>query len=85
MNGNYNFISNYVKGIKASEKRLELFEYLNHNINDNGFIFLQEKHLLSNDELKWKDDFRGPLIFYTEKTILVGRQSAIVEQKLLKR
>ena len=60
MNGNYNFISNNVKGIKASEKRLKLFEYLKNNINDNGFIFLQETHSLSNDELKWKDEFGGP-------------------------
>ena len=61
MNGNYNFISNNIKGIKASEKRLKLFEYLKNNINGNGFIFLQETHSLSNDELKWKDEFGGPL------------------------
>ena len=70
MNGNYNFISNNVKGIKASEKRLKLFEYLKNNINDNGFIFLQETHLLSNDELKWKDKFGGPLFFHTKKQFL---------------
>ena len=68
MNGNYNFISNNVKGIKASEKRLKLFEYLRNNINDNGFIFLQETHLLLNDELKWKDDFRRPLFFSQGKS-----------------
>ena len=54
MNGNYNFISNNVTGIKASEKQLKLFEYLKKNINDNGFIFLQKTHSLSNDELKRK-------------------------------
>ena len=84
MNGNYNVISNNVKGIKASEKRLKVFEYLKNNINDNGFIFLQETHSLSNDELKWKDEFGGPLFSHTEKAILVGWQSAIVEQKILK-
>ena len=84
MNGNYNFISNKVKGMKASEKRLKLFECLQNNINDNGFIFLQETHLLSNDELKWKDEFGGPLFFHTEKAILMGWQSAIVVQKILK-
>ena len=84
MNGNYNFISNNVKGIEASEKRLKLFEYLKNNINDNGIIFLQETHSLSNDELKWKDEFGGPLFFHTEKAILVGWQSAIVVQKILK-
>ena len=84
MNGNYNFISNNVNGIEASEKRLKLFEYLKKNINDNDFVFLQETHLLSNDELKWKDEFGGPLFFHTEKAILVGWQSAVVVQKILK-
>ena len=60
MNGNCNFISNNVKEIKASKKRLK---YLKSNINNNDFIFLQETHSSSNDEQKWKDDFRGPLIF----------------------
>ena len=83
INGNYNFILHSIKGIKASEKRLKFFEYLKNNINENGFIFLQETHLLSNDELKWKDEFGGPL-FHTEKAILVGWQSAIVVQKILK-
>ena len=79
MSGNYNFISNNIKGIKASEKRLKLFEYLRNNVNDNGFIFLQEIH-----SLKWKDEFGGPLFFHMEKAILVGWQSAIVVQKILK-
>ena len=84
MNGNYNFISNNVKGIKASEKRLKLLQYLKNNINDNGFIFLQETHSLSNDELKWKDEFGGPYFFHTEKVIPAGWRSAVVEQKILK-
>ena len=72
MNGNYNFISNNVKGIEASEKRLKLFEYLKNNINDNGIIFLQETHSLSNDELKWKEEFRGPLFFSHGKSNSCG-------------
>ena len=84
MNGNYEFISNNVKGIKTSEKRLKLFEYLKNNINDDGFIFLQETYSLSNDELKWKDDSGGPLFFHTEKAVFVGWESAIVVQKILK-
>ena len=52
MNGNYSVISNNVKGIKASEKGLELFEYLRNNVKSNGFIFLQETHSASNDEQK---------------------------------
>ena len=72
MNGSYNFISNDDKGIKVSEKRLKLFEYLKNNINDNGFIFLQETHSLSNDELKWKVEFGGPLFFTRKKQFLWG-------------
>ena len=83
MNGNYNFISNNVKGVKASEKRLKLFEYLRNNFSNNGFIFLQETHSSSKDEQNWKGDFMGPLFFFTRKVILMEWQSAIVEQKLL--
>ena len=38
---NCNFISNKVKGIQASKKRLKLFEYLKQNVNFNGFILFQ--------------------------------------------
>ena len=68
MNGNYNFISSNVKEIKASEKRLKLFQYLRNNINNNGFIFLQEIHSSSSDEQKWNEDFKGPLIFSHRKS-----------------
>ena len=67
MNSNYNFISNNVKGIKGSEKRLKFFEYLRNNINNNGIVFLQETHSSLKDEQKWKDGFKGPLFFHMEK------------------
>ena len=67
MNSNYNFISNNVQGIKTSEKLLKLFEYLKNNINNNGFVFLQETHSSLKDEQKWKDDFKGALFFFTWK------------------
>ena len=60
-----------IYGIKASEKRLKLFEYLRDNMNNNDFIFLQETHSLSNDEPQWKDDFGILNFFHTEKAILV--------------
>ena len=63
MNSNYSFISNNVKGIKASEKRLKLFEYLRNKINNNGFVFLQETYSSLKDEQKWIDNFKGPLFF----------------------
>ena len=72
MNSNFNFISNNVKGIKDSEKRLKLFEYLSNHINDNGFVFLQETHSLLKDKQKWKDDFKGPLFFSHGKSNSCG-------------
>ena len=72
MNGNYNFISNNVNGLKTSEKRLKLFTYLRNSINKNGFIFLQETHSWSNYEQKRKKDFRGPLFFSHRKSNSCG-------------
>ena len=65
MNGNYNFISNNVKGLKASEKRLKLFEYLKNNINDNGFIFLQETAYLW-DEKCYMTEFNDTRVSFSE-------------------
>ena len=81
MNGNYSVISNNVKGIKASEKGLELFEYLRNNIKSNGFIFLQETHSSSNDEQKWKDDFGAPLFFFTQKKQSLWRDNPVLSNK----
>ena len=69
---NYDFISNNVKGIQASKKRLKLFEYLKQNINFNGFILFQETHYSLNDEKQWKDEFNGPLFFSHSKANSCG-------------
>ena len=45
-----NFISDYVKGICSSQKRLKIFEYLKNNLHHNGFVFLQETHWLTQDK-----------------------------------
>ena len=58
-----NFIYNNVKGICSSEKRLKIFEYLKNNIHHNGFVFLQERHSLTQDQKKWEDDFKDLLFF----------------------
>ena len=66
-----NFISNNVKCIRSSEKRLKIFEYLKNNIHHNGFVFLQETQSLTQDEKKWKDDFKDRLFFHMVVQILV--------------
>ena len=44
MNNNiYCFLSNNVKGIKVSAKRLKIFKYLNSKANKNGIIFYKKR------------------------------------------
>ena len=59
-----NFISNNVKGFQSTNKRLKLIKYFKDKIVPNGFLFLQETHSTVNDEIKWKDDFKGK-VFYS--------------------
>ena len=70
------FISNNVKGIQTSQKRMKLFEYLKSYVATNGFVFLQETHSSIRDEKKWEDEFRGKLFFSHGKTnscgVLIG-------------
>ena len=77
---NYNFVSNNIKGIQVSKKRLKLFEYLKSNINFNSFMLFQETHSSLNDEKQWKDEFNGPLFFSHCKKILAVLQPDFVEK-----
>ena len=47
-----NFISNTVKDFQSNNKRLKIIKYFNDKIVSYGFLFLQEKHLTLNDEIK---------------------------------
>ena len=62
------FISNNVKGFQNSLKRLKIVNYLKENLSYNGFLFLQETHSSSKDEIKWKDEFKEELFFLHRKT-----------------
>ena len=68
MNREITFISNNVKEIQNSVKRIKLFEYLKSYVTGVGFIFLQEMHSCINDEIKWRDKFNGELFFSHGKT-----------------
>ena len=78
---NYNFVSNNIKGIQVSKKRLKLFEYLKSNINFNGFILFQETHSSLNDEKQWKDEFNGPLFFLTQQNKFLRRCNQVLWKK----
>ena len=41
---NLTFLTNNVKGLQASKKRIKLIEYFKSKLNHNGFLFLQETH-----------------------------------------
>ena len=66
-----NFISNNVKEIPSSVKRLKSFEYLKKNIHHNDFVFLQETHSFTQDKKKWKNDFKDPFFLLMVVQILV--------------
>ena len=59
MANKFNFISNNVKGFQSTNKRLKLCKYFKDKIVSNGFFVLQGTHSTVNDEIKWKDDFKG--------------------------
>ena len=65
---NFKFISNNVKGIQKSEKRIKIFEYLKNSISPNRFIFLQETHSSADEEKRWCDELNGSLHFSHGKT-----------------
>ena len=59
MTNNINFISNNVKRVQYTNKRLKLLKYLKHSIVSNGFSFLQETHSAPSGDINWKYDFKG--------------------------
>ena len=73
---NFNFLSNNVKELKSSKKRLKLFQYLKNKIIPKGILFLQVTHPSKVTEKIWSDKFNGNLFFPHGKTnscgVLVG-------------
>ena len=67
-----NFISNNVKGFQSTNKRLKLIKYFKDKIVSNGFLFVQETHSTVNDEIKWKDDFKGEVFYSNSKSNSCG-------------
>ena len=57
------FMSDNVKELQNSLKRIKIFEYLKKNLGSNGFLLLQETHSSLADEKKWADELEGPIFF----------------------
>ena len=82
------FVTNNVKGLQSSKKRLKLIEYLKNKLESNGVLFLQETHSISNDENAWADDFKGQVFFShgtsNSRGVLIaylGSKSFVVKNK----
>ena len=58
-NKSLSFITNNVKGIQSSIKRLKLIQYFKDKIGSTGVLFLQETHFNSKIEQKLIEDFKG--------------------------
>ena len=66
---NVNFLTNNVKGLQSSKKRVKMFEYFKNKIVHRDILFLQEKHSSIDTEKQWNDEFKGQLYFSHGKTI----------------
>ena len=77
-------MTNNVKGLQSSEKRVKLIEYFRSKLKHNGFLFLQETHSTIKNENTRVNDFNrqafishgtsnsyGVLISYLDKTSFV--------------
>ena len=63
------FLSNNVKGIKASEKRLKLFEDFRNLSTPARFVFLQQTHCSVNVQKNGTMIFKDNCFFHTVKQI----------------
>ena len=68
----FNFISNNVKGLKLTKKRIKLFKYFKSKLAPSGVLFAQENHSIREIEQKWKDELNGPIFFLNGKSSSCG-------------
>ena len=74
---NFNFLSNNLKGLQSSKKRLKLLNFLKYKIGPKGILFLQETHSSVETEKKWIDDFKDKIYYSHGKTNSCGVLIAI--------
>ena len=69
---NFNFLTNNVKGLQSSKKRIKMFEYFKSKMVPHGILFLQETHSSIDNEKQWNDEFKGQIYFSHGKTNSCG-------------
>ena len=72
-----------MKGFQSTNKRLKLIKYFKDKIVSNGFLFVQETHSTVNDEIKWKDDFKGEVFYSHGKSNSCGVLICFIGSKRL--
>ena len=68
-NRKLNFISNDVKGLQNSTKRIKIFEYLKNKVTSDCFIFLQETHSDKDSKKGGSTNLKGNFFSQMEKRI----------------
>ena len=70
-NNSLSFVTNNIKGIQSSKKRLKLMHYFKDKIESTGVLFLQETHSNSKVEQRLKEDLKVQFFLLTGSQILV--------------
>ena len=74
---NFNFLTNNVKGLQSTKKRLKWFGFLKNKIGPTGILFLHETYSSVETERKWNDDFKDKFYYSLGKTNSRGLLIAI--------
>ena len=73
----FDFLSNNVKELQSTKKRLKLFNVLKNKIGPKGILFLQETRSSVETEKKWIDDSKDKIYYSHGKTNSCGVLIAI--------
>ena len=77
LNNSLSFITNNMKEMQSSKKRLKLTQYFKDKIGSTGALFLQETCSDSKVEQKWKEDFKAPA-FFSRKVKFLWRLNCLL-------
>ena len=91
------FLTNNVKGLQSSKRRIKLIEYFKSKLNHNEFLSLQETHSTIKNQNTWVNNFNGLVFFshgasnscgvliaYLGKTSFVlNKQKAVKAERIL--
>ena len=65
---NFNFLTNNIKGLQFSKKRVKMFEYFKNKIGHRGTLFLEKTHSSNDTQRRCNDELKAQLYFSHAKT-----------------